>query len=64
MRKTTSAETSRKMAVDTKELQAMLSCGRETACKIGTEAGAKLQVGKRVLWNVDKVQAYIDSLGA
>ena len=28
---------------------------------IGTEAGARLDVGKRVLWVVDKVQEYISA---
>lgn len=63
MKKTANSETTHKMAVDTKELQAMLGCGRDTACKVGTEAKARLQFGKRVLWNVAKVQAYLDSFG-
>ncbi len=47
--------------VDTAGLQAMLSSGRKTAVEIGTAAGARIQVGRRVLWNVRKVQQYIDS---
>ena len=50
------------MAVDTKELQELLGCGRYTACDIGTKAGAKMQLGKRVLWNVDKVKVYLDCI--
>ncbi len=48
--------------VDTPELQAMLSCGYQAAMCIGTEAGARVQVGRRVLWNVGKIQRYIDSV--
>lgn len=48
-----------RMSVSTEELQLMLGCGRKTAVYIGTEAGARLDVGKRVLWVVDKVQNYI-----
>lgn len=48
-----------RMSVSTEELQLMLGCGRKTAVCIGTEAGARLDVGKRVLWVVDKVQRYI-----
>lgn len=48
--------------VDTKGLQAMLSSGRQTAVEIGTAAGAKIQVGRRVLWNVKKVQQYLDAV--
>lgn len=40
-----------RIAVNTKELQAMLGCGRKTAVDIGEQAGAKIQIGRRVLWN-------------
>ena len=49
----------RKM-VDTNGLQAMLSSGRKTAVEIGTAAQARVQVGRRVLWNVGKIQKYLD----
>lgn len=49
-------------AVDTAGLQALLMAGRATAVKIGTEAGARIQIGRRVLWNVSKVQQYLDSI--
>ena len=49
-------------AVDTEKLQGLLMAGRRTAIKIGTEAGARIQVGKRVLWNVSKVQKYLDQI--
>lgn len=48
--------------VNTKDLKGMLSCGRDTAVKIGEAAGARVQVGKRVLWNVSKIQDYLDSV--
>ena len=48
--------------VDTVGLQAMLSSGRKTAVEIGTAAGARIQVGRRVLWNVKKVQQYLDAI--
>lgn len=60
MRKTVREDCSQRLAVDTKELQSMLCCGRDTAVKIGLEANARLQFGKRVLWNVAKVQGYLD----
>lgn len=63
MRKTAcNTDMSRKLAVDTKELQGLLSCGRDTAVKIGSQAQARFQVGKRVLWNVEKVQIYLDKI--
>ena len=51
-----------KLAVDTNGLQNLLDCGRATAVEIGRQAGARIEVGKRLLWNVSKVQSYIDSL--
>lgn len=62
MRKTTRDIGTNKIAVDIRVLQTMLCCGRDTAVKIGTEAGARVKFGKRVLFNVAKVQAYIDNL--
>ena len=61
MRKTTDFELdyTLKILVDTKQLQAVLSCGRASAVKLGMEAGARVEVGKRVLWNLQKVQQYL-----
>ncbi|MGN8739177.1 hypothetical protein [Bilifractor sp. HCP3S3_D3] len=51
-----------KLTVDTNELRGLLSCGRATAVKIGTEAGARIQFGHRVLWNTEKIRAYLNSI--
>lgn len=51
-----------KMLVDTVELQAMLCSGRAAAVQIGTAAGAKVQSGRRVFWNVRKIQQYVDAI--
>ena len=50
------------LAVDTSTLQKQMCCGYRTAVKIGMNANARIQIGKRVLWNVAKVQAYLDSI--
>lgn len=57
-------ETGQKLTVDTIELKTLLSCGRTTAEQIGIAAGAKVQFGKRILWNLSKVQKYLDEQGA
>ena len=63
MRKTTdSSGTYHRLAVSAEVLAQMLDCGRATAVKIGSEAGARIQIGRRVLWNVNKVQQYIDNM--
>ena len=51
-----------RLTVDTKELKVLLDCGYVTAVKIGTAAGSKITIGKRVLWNVQKLKTYLDSL--
>lgn len=51
-----------KLLIDTPELQKILCSGRAAAVKIGTDAGARVQIGRRVFWNVKKVQQYIDSI--
>ena len=48
--------------IDTKELQKVTSCGRDGAIKLGTAAGARVQLGRRVLWNVAKIRAYLDQI--
>lgn len=53
-----------KLAVTTEELQAMLSCGRQSAVDRGERAEAKIQIGKRVFWNVGRVREYLDLISA
>lgn len=48
--------------IDTAMLQSYLSCGRPTAVKIGETANAKITLGKRVLWNVKKIDAYFEQI--
>ena len=63
MRKTKKQECEApKLLVDTEESKQMLCAGRAAAVRIGTDAEAKVQSGRRVLWNVKKVQKYIDMI--
>lgn len=62
MKKTTERETTEQIAVDIQKLSAMLSCGLATARKIGEQAGAKIIIGRRVLYSVDKVRNYLDCI--
>lgn len=63
MRKTTATNVSMdNLTVDTAGLQTLINAGRKTAVDIGTAAGAKIIVGRRVLWNVSKIQKYLDEL--
>lgn len=51
-----------RLAVTTERLQNILDCGRPTAVEIGTLAKARVEVGRRVLWNISKVQKYLDMI--
>lgn len=64
MNKTTEydLDISKKLLITTKELQILLSCGRFSACKIGDSANARVTVGKRILWNREKIEKYIENI--
>ncbi|WP_394524342.1 DUF6462 family protein [Lacrimispora sp. JR3] len=48
--------------MDTDELRAYTNLGRDNAMKLGEEIGAKIKVGKRVLWDRVKLDQYLDEL--
>ena len=54
--------TDHSLCVDTSGLQEITQSGRKTAVEIGIQAGARIQIGRRVLWNVEKVKRYIDAI--
>lgn len=51
-----------RLTVTTERLQNILDCGRPTAVEIGTLAKARIEIGRRVLWNVSKIQKYLDNI--
>lgn len=50
------------LTVNTAMLMKMLSCGRPAAVKIGTAAGAKIVIGRKILWNVNIIQRYLNNI--
>lgn len=62
MRKTKTTEAGNKVSVNAETLAKILDCGRPTAIKIGEAAGARIQIGKRVLYKVDRIERYLDGL--
>ncbi len=46
--------------VDTTELMQYSGLGRNRAIEFGDAAGARVQVGRRVLWDRTKIDKYID----
>lgn len=50
------------LAVSTSTLMKMLDCGKPTAIKIGTQAGAKIVIGRKTLWDTRLIQQYLDNI--
>lgn len=48
--------------MDTDELRAYTNLGRDNAMRLGEEIGAKVKVGKRVLWDRVKLDQYLNEL--
>lgn len=48
--------------MDTEELRAYTNLGRNNAMKLGEEIGAKVKIGKRVLWDKVKIDNYLNEL--
>lgn len=48
-----------RITVDIKELTEMLSVGRNTALAIAEEAGAGIKFGRRKLYSVERIKAYM-----
>lgn len=48
--------------MDTEELRAYTNLGRNNAMKLGEEIGARVQIGRRVLWDRRKVDEYFNSI--
>lgn len=51
-----------KRLVNTANLMELLDCGKSTAIKIGNRAGAKVCIGRKLLWNVKLIQQYLDNI--
>lgn len=62
MNKTTQRKSDQQITVDVEKLAGMLSCGRATARKIGEQAGARITIGRRILYSVDAVKKYLETL--
>ena len=48
--------------MDTEELRAYTNLGRNNAMKLGEEIGAKVKIGKRVMWDKVKIDQYINDI--
>lgn len=62
MRTDNSTSIDNSLAVSTPTLMKMLNCGKPTAIRIGTEAGAKIIIGRKILWNPRIIRRYLDDI--
>lgn len=60
MRKTTNYNCDDALMITTEQLMAKLNCGYRSAVQIGTEAKARIYVGRRVWYNVSKIEKYLE----
>lgn len=60
--RTVTATVGESRLMDTEELRAYTNLGRNNAMKLGEEIGAKVQIGRRVLWDSRKIDEYFNSL--
>lgn len=49
-------------AMDINALCAYTSCGKDTARRLASDAGAVIRVGRRVVYDRRKIDAYMDTL--
>ena len=57
-----SNRTTEPLYVGVEEVMMMYSVSRQTANKMGIRAGAKVKVGRRSLYNVEKLRIYFEKL--
>lgn len=62
MIRTNRTEYNERILIDADALQTTLNCGKCTAEKIAAAAGAVVRVGKRKLYNVKKLETYLESI--
>lgn len=61
-KKAPTIDLSSRLLVNTGELMLLLGCGRPMATEIGEQAGAKIMLGRKIMWNPSAVKMYLDSI--
>jgi len=60
MKKTSTSNDMQPLTYNAESLRQALCCGRNTAERIAHEAGAVIKIGKRVLYDRRKIEAYLE----
>lgn len=65
MRKTAqSSNNENSIMITVKQLQERLNCGYQTAVHIAEKAEARVYVGRRVFYNVRKINTYVEQIAS
>jgi len=59
MRKTTKFNDETPILITTEQLMSKCNCGYATAKKIGKESKAQIYIGRRIWFNVRKIEEYL-----
>ena len=62
MKQTAKRRSEQMLAVNIEHLAGMLDCGTAAARKIGEQAQARIVIGRRVLYSVEKIQRYLNRI--
>lgn len=62
MRKTKANNNNDALMVTTEQLMEKMNCGYQTAVTIGTQAEARIYIGRRVWYNVEKIEKYLQKI--
>lgn len=62
MRKTGTKIAEKPILYNSETLQGVLGCGRATSEKIAMAAGARIVIGRRVLYDRCKIESYLETL--
>lgn len=62
MKKTKAQNINNPLMVTTEQLMQKMNCGYQTAVTIGAKAEARIYVGRRVWYNLSKVEKYLQEI--
>ena len=64
MRTTIERPVEKKLLITLNDLAGMLSCGLPTARKVADDADARVEIGDRVLYSLEKIEKHLRDIGA
>ncbi len=62
MRRTKANNVDNAIMINVNQLMEKLNCGYKTAKEVGELANARIYIGRRVWYNIEKIQEYLDEI--